>query len=108
MSGPVSGSQAEIVRLTQAAREAAQQGQWDQVIQCYSERGILLASTSGTTLPLGELLRMDDELRDRIHTAQAVLEDLLAEAQVTKRQVQGLRQRFAAQPSQPETVSVEA
>jgi hypothetical protein len=51
---------------------------------------------------------MDDELRDRIHTAQTLLEHLLAEAQTTKRQVQGLRRRLAVQPSQPETVSIEA
>jgi hypothetical protein len=108
MSIPKSGSQAEIVRLTKAAGEAAQQGRWDEVIQCYSERGLLLASTSDSTLPTDELLSMDDELRDRIHTAQALLEHLLVEAQMTKRQVQGLRQRLAAQPSGPETVSIDA
>lgn len=108
MSVPESGSQAEIVRLTKAAGEASQQGRWDEVIQCYSERGLLLASTPASTLPTDELLRMDDELRDRIHTAQILLRNLLAEAQTTKRQVQGLRQRLAVQPSQPEAVSIEA
>lgn len=108
MSAPESGSQAEIVRLTKAAGEAAQQGRWDQVVQCYSERGLLLASTPDATFPTDELLSMDDELRDRIHTAQTLLEHLLAEAQTTKRQVQGLRRRFALQPSGPETVSIEA
>ena len=108
MSTPVSENQAEIVRLTKAAGEAAQQGRWDQVIQSYSERGALLASTSDSVLPTDELLRMDDELRDRIHTAQTLLDNLLAEAQTTKRQVQELRRRFAAQSSQPEVVSFEA
>lgn len=108
MNAPESGSQTEIVRLTKAAGEAAQQGRWDEVIQCYHERGLLLASTSDSTLPTDELLSMDDELRDRIHTAQALLEHLLIEAQMTKRQVRGLRQRLAAQPSGPETVSIEA
>ena len=108
MSGPESGSRTEIVRLTKAAGEAAQQGRWDEVIQCYSERGLLLASTPDSTLPTDELLTMDDELRDRIHTAQALLEHLLVEAQITKRQVQGLRRRLAAQPSGSETVSIEA
>jgi hypothetical protein len=51
---------------------------------------------------------MDDELRDRIHTAQALLEHLLVEAQMTKRQVQALRQRLRVSPSQPETMSIEA
>lgn len=99
---------AAVLRLTKMASEAAQQGRWDQVIQCYSERGRLLASMPVSTLPTNELLRMDDELRDRIHTAQALLENLLAEAQLTKRQVQGLRQRLAVPPSGPETVSIEA
>lgn len=108
MSTPVSERQAEIVRLTKAAGEAAQQGRWDQAIQCYSERGLLLASTFDSVLPTDELLRMDDELRDRIRIAQTLLEHLLAEAQTTKRQVQGLRRRLAVQPSQPEAVSIEA
>ncbi len=108
MTALESGRQAEIVRLTKAAGEAAQQGRWDEVIQCYSERGLLLASLSDSTLPTDELLCMDDKLRDRIHTAQALLEHLLVEAQMTKRQVQGLRQRLAAQPSGPEAVSIEA
>jgi hypothetical protein len=108
MSIPKSGSQAEIVRLTKAAGEAAQQGRWDEVIQCYSERGLLLASTPDSTFPADELLSMDDELRDRIHTAQALLEHLLVEAQITKRQVQGFRQRLAISASGPEALSVEA
>ena len=108
MSAPDSGSRAEIVRLTKAAGEAAQQGRWDEVIQCYSERGLLLASFSDSTLPTDELLSMDDELRNRIHTAQALIEHLLVEAQMTKRQVQGLRQRLAPQPLGPETVSIDA
>ncbi len=105
---PVSGSQADIVRLTRVAGEAAQQGRWDEVIQCYSERSLLLASTPASTLPIEELLKMDGELRDRIQTAQAVLEDLLVEAQVTKRRVQVLGQRLGIPPSPPEAVSIEA
>lgn len=108
MSAPMGGSHADIVRLTKAAGEAAQQGRWDEVIRYYGERGALLDATSGVTLPVDELLRMDNELRDRIHTAQAVLDDLLAEAQTTKRQVQGLRQRLAPPPSRPEAMSIEA
>lgn len=108
MSMSVSGSQDEILRLTKAAGEAAQQGRWDEVIQCYSERGVLLASTPALTLPTDELLKMDDALRDRIRTAQALVEQLLAKAQMTKQQVQQLRQRLTIQPSQPEAVSIEA
>ncbi|HRI37149.1 MAG TPA: hypothetical protein PLO50_01205 [Nitrospira sp.] len=104
----MSERQTEIVRLTKAASEAAQKGRWDQAIQCYSERGLLLAAIFDSVLPTDELLRMDDELRDRIRIAQTLLAHLLAEAQTTKRQVQGLRRRLAVQPSQPETVSIEA
>lgn len=107
MSTPVSGRQAEIVQLTKAASEAAQQGRWDQVIQCYSERGLLLASIPDSALPTDELLRMDDELRDRIHTAQTLLEHLVAEVQMTKRKVQKLRQHLAVQSSRPEALSIE-
>ena len=108
MSTPVAGGKADIVRLTRLAGEAAREGRWDEVIQCYSERGALLESIHDMPLPIEELLKMDGELRDRIQTAQAVLEDLLAGAQMTKRQVQGLRQLLAVPPYQPETLSREA
>ncbi|MBL8039167.1 MAG: hypothetical protein JNN16_16825 [Nitrospira sp.] len=108
MTKMVNGSYADIVRLTKAAQAAAEQGRWGEVIQCYSERGLLLASTPASTLPIEELLKMDGELRDRIQTAQAVLEDLLVEAQVTKRRVQVLGQRLGIPPSPPEAVSIEA
>jgi hypothetical protein len=108
MSTAMSGHQADIMRLTKAAGEAAQQGRWDEVIQCYNERGILLASTPASILPTDQILKMDDELRDRIHTAQALLEVLLAEAQTTKRQVQEWRQRLGIPLSRPEAVSIEA
>ena len=104
----MSGRQDDIIRLTKAASEAAQQGRWDEVIQLYSERGTLLASTPSLRLPTDELLQLDDELRDRIHTVQAVLEVLLAEAQMTKRQVQEWRQRLGVPLSRPEAVSIEA
>lgn len=35
----------EIARLTKTAVEAARSGQWDIVIQCYRDRGILLETT---------------------------------------------------------------
>lgn len=108
MNTTMSERQADIVRLTKAAGAAAQQGRWDDVIQCYSERGILLTSTPFAILPTGELLKMDDELRERIHTVQAVLEVLLAKAQVTKGQMEGLRRRLGVLPSRPESVSIEA
>ena len=43
--------QAEVVRLTQTAVEAARLGQWDVVIECYRERGVLLESAG---MPVSE------------------------------------------------------
>lgn len=104
----MNGGQADIVRLTKAAAEAAQQGRWDEVIQYYSERGPILTSTPSASFPADDLLRMDEEVRDRVRTTQAVLEDLLVKVQITKRQVQEIRQRLAVLPAEPEAVSIEA
>jgi len=101
--------QADIVRLTQTAVQAAQRGQWDVVIQCYSERGALLETLQGTAVrDANELLKLDEQIRDRVHAVQAVLGSLLDEAATTKQRLQSVRQRLGVLASAPETLSLEA
>lgn len=101
-------SQADIVRLTKTAVEAAERGQWDAVAQCYGERGALLAAMQTPLQEASNLLKLDEQIRDRVRTAQAVLVSLLGEAAATRQRLQGLQQRLGGQPSTPVTVSMKA
>lgn len=100
--------QAEIVRLTQTAFEAARLGQWDVVIQCYRERGVLLESAEMPVSEVQQVLKVDSQVRDQVQATQAVLTSLLGQATVTRHRLQGLRQRLGVPASAPEAMSVEA
>jgi hypothetical protein len=108
MNSTGGNSQADIVRLTKTAAEAAERGQWDAVAQCYGERGALLAAMQTPLREASDLLKLDEQIRDRVRTAQAVLVSLLGEATATRQRLQGLHQRLGGQPSTPVTVSMKA
>jgi hypothetical protein len=98
----------EIVQLTKTAVEAARSGQWDIVIQCYRDRGVLL-ETTGEAVDQGEnLLKWDRQVRDHALTTQVLLSSLLAEAAATKRRLQRLRERLGVPASASEAISMEA
>jgi hypothetical protein len=101
-------SLADIVRLTRIAAEAAERGQWDVVAQCYGERGALLAAMQTPVQEASNLLELDEQIRDRVRTVQAVVASLLGEATATRQRLQGLHQRLGGQPSTPMTVSMKA
>lgn len=98
----------DIVRLTMTAREAAERGQWDGVMQWYAERGELLQTMQLSAHEADELVRLDEQIQDRVHMIQDVLMALLDDTTATKQRLQGLRQRLGLLPSVPKTLSVEA
>jgi hypothetical protein len=108
MNSTSGNHQAEIVRLTQTASEAARLGQWDVVIECYRERGVLLESAGMPVSEAQEILTLDSQVRDQVQTIQAVLTSLLGQATATRHRLQGLRQRLAVPATAPEAMSVEA
>lgn len=98
----------EVVRLTKDAVQAAEQGQWDVVIQCYQARGVLFESAPMALPQAGELLTLDGLVRERVQTAQALLRSLIEGAGTTRSQLQGLRQKLAVLSLGPEHMSLEA
>ncbi len=108
MSETTKEERADLVRLTKAAVEAAQLGEWDTVIQRYSERGVLLASSPVSSSDADEMRKMDEQVRDHANTLQALLAELLAEAHATKQRLQGFRHRLGQSNITPESVSREA
>jgi len=100
--------QADVLRLTKTAVEAAELGRWDVVIQCYRDRGALLETMQTSVRKADDLLKLDGQIRDRVNTVQAVLTALLGEATATRQRLQGLRQKLDLSPSVPEALSVKA
>lgn len=98
----------EVVRLTKAALQAAEHGQWDEVIRCYQERGLLLVGAPVSRPEAQDLLTLDGLVSERVRTAQALLQSLIEGAASTRSQLQALRQKLAAVTSFPERMSVEA
>ena len=98
----------EIVRLTKTAVQAAEQGQWDVVIQCYQDRGELFEGGPVSIPEASELLTLDGLVRERVQTAQALLQSLIEGAGATRSQLQRLRQKLVAVASLPERMSLEA
>lgn len=72
--------QEDIVRLTKTAAKANVLGQWDVIAQYYGERGALLAAMQTPLREASDLLKLDEQIRDRVRTVQAVLVSLLGEA----------------------------
>ena len=80
MNSTGGNSQAGIVRLTKTAAKANVLGQWDVIAQYYGERGALLAAMQTPLRGASDLLKLDEQIRDRVRTVQAVLVSLLGEA----------------------------
>ncbi len=99
---------ADIVQLTKAAAEAAELGRWDAVAQCYRDRGALLAVIQTPVREANDLLKLDEQIRDRVRAMQAVLVSLLGEATTARQRLQSLHQRLGMQPSTLMTVSMKA
>jgi Mg2+ and Co2+ transporter CorA len=108
MNSTEANSRADVLRLTKAAAEAAELGRWDAVVQCYSERGALLEAMQTPVQEASDLLKLDEQIRDRVRTVQAVLASLLGEATATRQRLQGLHQKLGGQPSTAMTVSMKA
>lgn len=98
----------EVVRLTKAAVQAAESGQWDVVIRCYQDRGVLFDGAPMSLPEANNLLTLDGLVRERAQTAQVLLQSLIEGSQATRAQLQGLRQRLAGLSSAPERMSLEA
>lgn len=96
----------DIVQLTVTAMEAAERGQWDTVMQCYTEREVLLQTMQAPACEADELLQLDQQIHDRVHTVQAVLASLLGETTATRQRLHGLHQRVGGQPSTAGTISL--
>lgn len=83
---------ADLLRLTQAAVEAAERGEWELVNEYYRDRGTRLADVRLPAQEAKELLKQDQLVCERAHIAQAALTSFLKDAIAARQRLKGLRQ----------------
>jgi hypothetical protein len=81
----------ELERLTVSAREAAEQGRWDLVDECYRARGA--AMQGATLLPQGaaRMLAIDKQIQEQALAAKTAVAQLLRESLAVRLRLGKLR-----------------
>ena len=95
---------AELERLTVSARDAAEQGQWDLVEECYRLREAAMQGVSITQQDAERMLASDQQVRERAFVAKAAVAELLCESQAVRLRLGRLRNTAKAMG----TINVEA
>ena len=75
---------------------------------CYAISLLLLAAIQTPVQEANDLLKLDEQIRDRVRVMQAVFVSLLGEATATRHRLQGLHQRLGEHLSTLMTVSMKA
>ena len=107
MIGVVSDDEArmaELERLTVSARDAAEQGRWDLVDECYRLRDIAMQGASIPQLDAERMLASDRQVQERAFVAKAAVAELLRESQAVRLRLSRLRHGAGAMG----TIDVEA
>lgn len=96
------------MQLTESAREAAEQGRWDLVRDCYHEREQALGDGPVPPAEAEQLVRIDRQIQDRARLAQAALASQLRDAAAIRQRLKGLRQGQGAPSSESGMILLEA
>jgi len=95
---------AELERLTVFARDAAEQGRWDLVEECYRMREAVMQGVSIAQQDAERMLASDRQVQERAFVAKAAAAELLRESQAVRLRLSRLRHRATAMG----TIDVEA
>ena len=82
---------AELERLTVSARDAAEQGQWDLVDECYRLRDLAMQGASIPQQDAERMLASDRQVQERALVAKAAVAELLRESQAVRLRLSRLR-----------------
>jgi len=94
--------------LASIAKEAAEQGRWDLVGECYREREIAIAGASLVPQETERLLAIDRQIEERALVAQKALASLMHQSSAIRRRLKGLRQGIGALSADSGTIVFEA
>jgi hypothetical protein len=81
----------ELKRLTVSARDAAEQGRWHLVDECYRLRDIAMQGASIPRQDAERMLASDRQVQERAFVAKAAVAELLRESQAVRLRLSRLR-----------------
>lgn len=91
MAAEYEAGNAQLERLTVAARGAAEQGRWDLVDECYRAREAAMRGARLLPQDAERILAIDGEVRERALAARTALAELLRESLAVRLRLRGLR-----------------
>lgn len=94
----------ELEGLTVSARDAAEQGRWDLVDECYRMREAAMQGASIARQDAERMLASDRQVQARALVAKAAVVELLRESQAVRLRLSRLRHRAGSMG----TIDVEA
>lgn len=86
----------ELERLTVSASDAAEQGRWDLVEECYRLREAVMHGVPIAQQDAERMLASDRQVQERALVAQAAVTALLRESQAVRLRLSRLRQSAGA------------
>jgi hypothetical protein len=98
----------QLERLTHTAKDAAEQGRWDIVGDCYRERESAIVGTSLLPHEADRLMTIDGRIREQALVAKKALASLIRESSMIRRRLKGLRQGTGAASSDSGMILLEA
>ena len=84
------------LELTERAHRAAIEGRWDMVMDCYRQRGLLLAAGGVPADEAADLRGLDRQVEERTRLAQAALASLMRDASAIRQRLRALRPQQGA------------
>jgi hypothetical protein len=91
MPADLETGRAELERLTVSARDAAKQGRWDLVDECYRTRDAAMRGAMLLPQDAERMLAIDREVQGRALAAKTALAELLRESLGVRLRLRGLR-----------------
>ena len=99
---------ADLERITTVAQQAAEDGRWDIVDECYRARGHYLEDTVLSPEEAERLLTMDHAIQARVQLRQAALAALMHEPARIRQRLKGLHQGAGTLSSESGTICLKA
>lgn len=96
------------MQLTELAGQAAENGRWDVVRECYRARESTLADGPMPPEEAERLLRADRQIQGRVQLAQMALASLIHDVAAIRLRLKGLRQGQGGSPSDSPLIVLEA
>jgi hypothetical protein len=99
---------AELERLTLSARDAAEQGRWDFVDECYRVRGTAMQGVTLLPQDAERMLAIDKQIQEQAFAAKKAVAQLLRESLAVRLRLRELRYGVGGRATASGTIVLKA